>query len=190
MYLVVGLGNPGPEYENTRHNLGFKVVNELARRFSISLSKSKCSAFIGETSLLSRKVIMAQPQTFVNNSGPAVKGLLQWFKIKPDHLILVYDDVDLEVGQLRIRESGNAGGHHGMESVIASLGTTNFPRIRIGIGRENLIDDVTDYVLSKIPPSQAEKLEEAVVSAAEAVLSIISDGLTAAMNKFNQSACP
>lgn len=188
MYLVVGLGNPGPEYENTRHNLGFKVTDEIARCFSISLSKSKCSALIGESSLLGRKVIMAKPQTFMNNSGPAVKGLLQWFKIKTDHLILVYDDVDLEVGQLRIRESGHAGGHHGVESVIASLGTTDFPRVRIGISRENLTDDVTDYVLQKIPSSQAEKLEEAVVSAADAVLSIISDGLTSAMNKFNQPA--
>jgi len=112
--------------------------------------------------------------------------LVEWFKIKPNGLILVYDDVDLEVGQLRVREKGNAGGHHGVESVIASLGTTSFARVRIGIGRESLMDDVTEYVLQKIPPAQQEVLDEAVISAADAVESIIADGLSAAMNKFNK----
>ena len=122
----------------------------------------------------------------MNNSGPAVRGLLEWFKIAPHHLILIYDDVDLEVGQLRIREKGNAGGHHGVESVIKSVSTTQFSRIRIGIGRESLTDDVTDYVLQNIPPAQRETLDEAIISAADAAECLISDGLPAAMNKFNQ----
>ncbi len=173
MYLIVGLGNPGPEYENTRHNLGFKVIDELARRLGITSLKSKCHSFIAEARINGHKVIIAQPQTFMNNSGPAVRGLLEWFKLKPQNLILIYDDVDLEVGQLRLREKGSAGGHHGVESVIASAGTTHFARVRIGIGRENLVDDVTDYVLQKIPASQRESLEEAVVSAADAIESMI-----------------
>jgi len=186
MFLVVGLGNPGAQYENTRHNMGFRVVDELARRLELSSLKSKCHSFIGEAKISGHKTIIAQPQTFMNNSGPAVRGLVEWFKIKPNGLILVYDDVDLEVGQLRVREKGNAGGHHGVESVIASLGTTSFARVRIGIGRESLMDDVTEYVLQKIPPAQQEVLDEAVISAADAVESIIADGLSAAMNKFNK----
>lgn len=185
MFLVVGLGNPGSQYENTRHNLGFKVIEELARRLGIASLKSKCQSFIAEAKVSDHKVILAQPQTFMNDSGPAVRGLMEWFKIKPSALILIYDDVDLEVGQLRIREKGNAGGHHGVESVIASIGTTQFARVRIGIGRENLTDDVTDYVLQPIPPSQQQALDEAVILAADAVEAIISNGLSAAMNRFN-----
>jgi PTH1 family peptidyl-tRNA hydrolase len=186
MYLIVGLGNPGPEYEDTRHNLGFRVIEELARRLGITSLKSKCHSFIAEAKLGEHKIILAQPQTFMNNSGPAVRGLLDWFKLKPNNLILIYDDVDLEVGQLRLREKGSAGGHHGVESVIASAGTSNFARVRIGIGRENLTDDVTEYVLQKIPPAQSEPLAEAVISAADAVELIVSDGLPAAMSKFNK----
>lgn len=185
MYLIVGLGNPGKEYENTRHNLGFKAIDELARRLGIKSLKSKCQSFIAEAKIDDKKVIIAQPQTFMNNSGPAVRGLLEWFKINPENLILIYDDVDLEVGQLRVREKGGAGGHHGVESVMASVATTQFVRVRLGIGRESLTDDVTDYVLQNIPPAQRESLDEAVVSAADAVESIVSQGLLKAMNKFN-----
>jgi len=185
MYLIVGLGNPGSEYESTRHNLGFRVIDEIARRLEIKKFKSKCSSQIAETKISDHKTIVAKPQTFMNNSGPAVRGLLDWFKIKVGDLILIYDDVDLEVGQLRLREKGNAGGHHGVESVINSVGTTLFPRIRIGIGRENLTADVTDYVLQKIPSDQQEVLEEAIIKAADAVESILTIGLPEAMNKFN-----
>jgi PTH1 family peptidyl-tRNA hydrolase len=186
MYLIVGLGNPGAEYENTRHNLGFKVVEELARRLNISSLKEKCHSFMAEANLKGKKIILAQPQTFMNNSGLAVRSLIDWFRYNPKNLILVYDDVDLEVGQLRVREKGGDGGHHGVESVIGSVGTTEFGRVRIGIGRENLTDDVTDYVLRHIPPAQREKLDAAVIAAADAVESIITDGLSPAMNKYNQ----
>jgi len=188
MHLIVGLGNPGKEYENTRHNLGFKAIDELARRLGIKSLKTKCQSFIAEAKIDDKKIIIAQPQTFMNNSGPAVRGLLEWFKINPANLILIYDDVDLEVGQLRLRDKGGAGGHHGVESVIASVGTTQFARIRVGIGRggEDLINcDVADYVLQNIPPAQRESLDEAVVSAADAVENIVSEGLSKAMNKFN-----
>ncbi|MGB9613174.1 MAG: aminoacyl-tRNA hydrolase [Candidatus Margulisiibacteriota bacterium] len=185
MFLVVGLGNPGPEYEDTRHNLGFKVVEELARRLGIKELKEKHRSFIGEGKVGDHKVILVEPQTFMNNSGLAVRGLLQWYKLKPKNLILIYDDVDLEVGQIRIREKGGAAGHHGVESVINSIGTSEFARVRIGIGRENPSADVTEYVLQKIPSSQRETIDAAIISAADAVEEIISSGLASAMNKFN-----
>ncbi|MFC1510790.1 aminoacyl-tRNA hydrolase [Candidatus Margulisiibacteriota bacterium] len=185
MFLIVGLGNPGKEYENTRHNLGFRVINELASRLGLTSLKSKHHSFMAEGRISAQKVIIAQPQTFMNDSGRAVRGVLEWYKLKPKDLILIYDDVDLEVGQLRVREKGNAGGHHGVESVIDNVGTTQFARVRIGIGRQNLTDDVTDYVLQNIPPAQRESLDQAILDAAEAVESIISEGLPKAMNKFN-----
>ncbi|MBN2058696.1 MAG: aminoacyl-tRNA hydrolase [Candidatus Saganbacteria bacterium] len=186
MYLIVGLGNPGPEYENTRHNLGFRAVDELAARLGVTVFKEKSRSFIAESRLADHKLILVKPQTFMNNSGPAVRGLLDWFKITPENLILIYDDVDLEVGQLRLREKGNAGGHHGVESVINSVGTTDFPRIRLGIGRESLTGDVSDYVLQQIPVDQEQVLAEAVLTAAEAVEVLLKDGLSKAMNQFNQ----
>ncbi len=186
MYLIVGLGNPGPEYAETRHNLGFKAVDELARRLSLSTFKTKCQSEIAETNFSQKKLILTKPQTFMNNSGPAVRSLIDWYKIEPSRLIVIYDDVDLEVGRLRLREKGNAGGHHGLESVIQSLGTTEFARVRIGIGRDNVTGDVSNYVLARIPADQQEILAGAVNTAAEAVTRIVTDGLPAAMNQYNQ----
>jgi PTH1 family peptidyl-tRNA hydrolase len=186
MFLVVGLGNPGPEYEETRHNLGFKVIDELAERLGVKTFKQKHQSFMAEASLAGHKILLAQPQTFMNNSGPAVKGILLWHKLDLSKLILVYDDVDLEVGQIRVREKGGAGGHHGVESVIASLGAVDFARIRIGVGRENLTGDVADYVLQKAPSSQREALDVAIETAADAVEEIINNGVARAMNRFNQ----
>ena len=185
MYLIVGLGNPGPEYENTRHNLGFRVINELASRLGLKSLRSKHQSFIGEGEIAGHKVLLAEPQTFMNNSGAAVRELMSWYKIEAKNLIVIYDDVDLEVGQIRLREKGSAGGHHGIESLIAHVGTTEFARIRIGISRPSLTGDVADYVLQKIPPAQREPLDEAVLTAADAVTSIITDGLAVAMNRFN-----
>jgi len=185
MFLVVGLGNPGPEYEATRHNLGFKVIDELAVRLGIRTFKEKHQSFLAETNIADHKVILAQPQTFMNNSGLAVRGILAWHKIEVKGLIIIYDDVDLEIGQIRVREKGSAGGHHGLESIIAGLGTTEFARVRIGIGRESLTGDVSDYVLQRIPPAQRAPLTEAVLTAADAVEAIIKSGLAPAMNKFN-----
>ncbi|MFH1541640.1 MAG: aminoacyl-tRNA hydrolase [bacterium] len=184
MYLIVGLGNPGAEYENTRHNLGFKVIDELAARFQLTAFKKKLNSEIAEIKINNHKVILAKPQTFMNNSGVAVRALMSWYKFKPENLIVIYDDVDLEVGQLRVRDKGNAGGHHGIESVIQHLGTTQFGRVRIGIGREGY-GDVADYVLQAIPHSQSEILAEAVTKAAEAVESSILHGLVRTMNSFN-----
>ncbi|MBI5078576.1 aminoacyl-tRNA hydrolase [Candidatus Saganbacteria bacterium] len=185
MFLIVGLGNPGPEYRSTRHNLGFEVIDELAARLAITPFKIKHHSFVGEGKIGEHKIILAKPQTFMNNSGAAVRGLLLWHRQAVDKLVLIYDDVDLEVGRIRVREKGSAGGHHGVESVIASLGTPEFARVRIGVGREDLRGDVSDYVLWKIPPAQKEALAAAVVTAADAAQAIVTSGLSAAMNKFN-----
>lgn len=187
MYLIVGLGNPGKEYENTRHNLGFHVVDELAARLQIKPKsfKSKCQSLFVKTKINSQQVILAKPQTFMNNSGLAVRELLAYFKIDPAKLVLIYDDVDLEVGQLRIRDKGSAGGHHGIESVIENVGSRDFIRLRVGIGRNKSAGDVADYVLQRIPAAQKKVLAETVVNAAEAVEIVITKGLARAMNLFN-----
>jgi len=185
MFLVVGLGNPGPEYAATRHNLGFKVIEELAVRLGLQSLKEKHHSLVGAAELSGHKVVLAQPQTFMNNSGAAVQGLLNWHKLDRSSLIVIYDDVDLAVGQIRLREKGAAGGHHGVESIIASVAGSDFIRVRVGIGRESLSGDVADYVLQRIPPGERESLAEAVMTAAEAVEAIVRDGLAAAMNKYN-----
>ena len=186
MYLIVGLGNPGATYENTRHNLGFRVIEELGERLGLSHLRDKCRSFVGEGKIDDHKVIIAEPQTFMNNSGEAIRELLFWYKLNSEYLIVVHDDVDLEVGEIRIKRGGGSAGHHGLESIIKNIGDSEFIRVRIGIGRESLIGDVTPYVLSEIPPSQREAIDASIIVAADAVTAIIREGLTSAMNKFNK----
>jgi PTH1 family peptidyl-tRNA hydrolase len=188
MYLAVGLGNPGKEYESTRHNIGFMVIDRLSKDLNIAVSKGQCNALIGQGTIGGHKVILAKPQTFMNLSGGSVLELMNWYKIFPSRLILIYDDLDLDVGQIRIRPKGNSGGHKGVNSVIDRLGTTEFARVRIGIGKPDQIIEGeigSDYVLSKIPKSEQEAIAKSILSAAEAVPLIITEGLEAAMNKYN-----
>ena len=186
MYLIIGLGNPGREYEHTRHNLGFKAIEEIAQKIGVFelREKSKVDAFIAEAEYGGHKLILAQPTTFMNNSGIAASALLNWYKVTPANLIVIYDDVDLETGQLRVRSQGNAGGHHGVESIIVHAGTTDFNRIRIGIGRPGF-GDVSAHVLGKITPPENDLLVPAIVKAAEAARSIVTDGIEVTMNRFN-----
>ena len=188
MYLIVGLGNPGEEYRETRHNLGFKVVDELAARAKLSSLKNKCQSFIGETRINDQKVIIAKPQTFMNNSGQAVASLLQWYKIPPEKVILIYDDVDLEVGELRLRKKGGTAGHKGVASVLSSVGTPDFIRVRIGVGRETADPDISDYVLSKIPNDHLTFIQDAVEVAADSVLTVIKSGIDAAILELNRKS--
>ncbi len=185
MYLVVGLGNPGAEYANTRHNAGFRVIENLAKRFGIFSLKSKCKSFIAQFEHQDRKIILAMPQTFMNNSGEAVSELAHWFKIKPEKIIVVYDDVDLELGRLRLRMKGSDGGHHGMESIQKHLKTTQFSRIRIGIGRPQAQKSVTSYVLENFSREDLEIIEAVVDQASQAVMDAILLGFETAMNKYN-----
>jgi len=187
MYLVVGLGNPGKEYEFSRHNTGFRTLDRLSKNLGTGISKGLCQATTGQAAVAGKKVILAKPQTFMNLSGDSVLELLQWFKIKNDHLIVIYDDLDLDAGKLRIRAKGNSGGHKGVESIIQKLGTSEFIRIRIGIGKPavNLQGDTSEYVLSKVPKEESEIIDRAILSAAEAAAEIMENGLESAMNKYN-----
>jgi peptidyl-tRNA hydrolase, PTH1 family len=187
MHLIIGLGNPGKEYERTRHNLGFMAVEEIARKIGVFefREKSKLHAFVAEAEHGGQKLALAQPNTFMNNSGLAVSAILNWYKVPPSNLIVIYDDVDLEPGQLRVREKGNAGGHHGMESIIAHTGTADFPRVRIGIGRQSVSGDVSGHVLGRITQTEEEVLAPAIARAAEAALMIADGGIEKTMNHFN-----
>ncbi len=182
--LVVGLGNPGPRYANTRHNVGFMVVDRLARKAGVSLTKRQCNALTGIGSIGRQKVCLAKPQTFMNLSGDAVACLVRFYRVAPEDLIVIYDDRDLPAGRVRMRERGSAGGQHGMESIIARLGTNEFPRLRIGIGRPAEMDAV-DHVLGSFSPEERPLMEEALKRAVEAVQCALSEGVPAAMNSFN-----
>lgn len=185
MYLIVGLGNPGKVYENTRHNIGFRVIDDIARSLKIAISKSQCKALIGQGTNNNTKVILAKPQTFMNLSGESVLELKNWYKIEQNKIIVIHDDLDLDPGVIKIRTKGTSGGHNGIESLIKSLGTSEFTRIKVGIGRDNAGGDNAKYVLDKFPKSDLPIIEEAISIASEAVLSVIKDGPDAAMNKYN-----
>jgi PTH1 family peptidyl-tRNA hydrolase len=187
MFLIAGLGNPGEEYALTRHNLGFMVVEELAGQLQVkTLGKNrKCNALVAEADYQGRHLVLAQPQTFMNQSGEAVRMLLHWYKINPANLILIYDDLDLELGRIRVRAGGNSGGHHGVDSVIQQLKTGEFCRVRIGIGKPVSKTSGVDYVLEPIPLSERPQLDQGVLQASQAVLAVVGQGIEQAMNAYN-----
>lgn len=185
MFIIVGLGNIGREYENTRHNVGFMVLDILAKRFNIDIRKKHCHALLGDGRIGNEKVILAAPTTFMNNSGIAVKELVNFYKCEHDKLILIYDDADIDAGALRIRANGSSGTHNGMRSVIYQLGFDDFPRIRIGIGKPEDGRDMMYHVLASPKGEEAEKLNEALINAADAVEMIVSGKLSDAQAKFN-----
>ena len=187
--LVVGLGNPGREYDGTRHNVGFAVIDRLADKRGCSLrSRGKFSAAVGEISLDGGKVVLAKPQTFMNRSGASVGALANWLKILPAEMLVVVDDADLALGQIRLRGSGGSGGHNGLRSIIESLGgSEEFARLRIGIGRSGAVgEDITGHVLGRFSAAERELVRGAVEEAVEAVECCWQEGLAAAMNRFNR----
>ena len=186
MYLIVGLGNPGREYAETRHNIGFRVIYELANVHKISVSGVKYKALIGQGMINGKKVILAQPQTYMNLSGEAVAPLMNYFKIEPQELLVIYDDLDLVPGKLRMRGSGSAGGHNGIKSLIDCLGTQNFSRIRVGIGRPEGQIPVRDFVLSKFFPDERPLVEQAIKQSVKGVEAWLELGLDKAMNQINR----
>lgn len=178
MYLVVGLGNPGGKYENTRHNVGFDVVDILAKELSISVTKARFQALYGEGRLDGHRVVLAKPQTFMNLSGESVREMCDWWKVEPERLILIYDDIDLPAGKLRVRAKGSAGTHNGMRSVIACLSSDVFPRVRVGIGRPPEKWNLADYVLSHYENNDAKAAAfEGYQKAAKLVQTIILQGV-------------
>jgi PTH1 family peptidyl-tRNA hydrolase len=191
-FLVVGLGNPGEEYENTPHNLGFMVIGRLAGSHAIRVSRKENTSFVGLGEISGKHVALAKPQTYMNLSGPAVGGLLERYELKPDRLIVVYDELDLPWGSLRIRQNGSAAGHKGVKSLIGSLGTNEFTRVRIGIDRiENVPGNPVkgaQYVLAPFKRAQKPDVEETVSRAADAVEFILAEGAAQAMTKYNRRA--
>ena len=185
MYLIVGLGNPEPEYCFTRHNMGFDVLNKISEKYDIKINKSGFKAIYGSGVIENEKVVLCKPQTYMNLSGDCVIEIANFYKIPVNNIIIIYDDIDLETGIIKIRKKGGPGGHNGMKSVIARLGTEEFPRIRIGTGfcedKQNLIE----YVISKVRNEEYIKLLEGINLAAQALPEIMKNGIDEAMNKFN-----
>ncbi|HVY92802.1 MAG TPA: aminoacyl-tRNA hydrolase [Bryobacteraceae bacterium] len=190
MFLVAGLGNPGERYAATPHNLGFLVVDALAARHSIRLSRVECQAVIGQGTIGGKTVVLAKPQTFMNLSGVSVKPLMQKNGVEPKDLILVYDELALPWGSLRIRPNGSSAGHNGAQNVIDVLGTQDFPRVRLGVhpGYQLTAGKGADYLLSRFSRQQNETLEEFVGLAADATESIIAEGVSSSMTRFNRRA--
>jgi PTH1 family peptidyl-tRNA hydrolase len=189
MKLIVGLGNPGRSYARHRHNVGFICLNHFARSEGIKLDKKKGLARIGQGKVASNDVVLARPQTFMNNSGQSVSRLVDKFNIDPNDLIIIHDDLDLPLAKIRISHGSSSGGHKGINSIIQELGTQDFIRLRIGIGRpdkpEISEDDIIDYVLSDFTPAEKRAIDKIVPRVSEAILCLLKEGLTTAMNQFN-----
>ena len=186
MIIVAGLGNPGAQYANTPHNAGFAVVDALARHLDCHLRRSlRFSARTGRATPDSGPVLLIQPRTFMNNSGTAVAAVLHYYKVEPRDLVVISDDADLPLGRLRVRARGSSGGHRGLESIIQSLGTAAFPRVRVGIGRRESGQGLIEHVLSPYTPQEQQQMAVVVDRAVQAVLCIMCSGVEEAMNRFN-----
>jgi len=185
MYLIVGLGNPGTKYVHTRHNVGFDVLDALSKKLGVSISREKEQALVGECFIAGQKTILALPQTFMNLSGESVMRLANWYKIEPENLLVVYDDIDLPQGHIRIRKNGSAGTHNGMRSIVGLLGYENFPRLRVGVGQKREGYELADWVLGHYIGEEQEVADKAFQTAADAIVDYIENGIESAMRKYN-----
>ena len=185
MYIIVGLGNPEPEYSNTRHNMGFDVINKLAGKHEISLNRTKFNAIYGTGIIEGEKVILIKPQTYMNNSGEAVKEFVNFYKEPLDNIIVIYDDMDTDIGSIRVRAKGGPGSHNGMKSIVNNLNSEDFPRIRVGIGRPKDEFDRIDYVIGKIDDEEFVNLQNGQDLAVKAVEYWIKNGIDNTMNVYN-----
>ncbi len=185
MRVIIGLGNPERDYKGTRHNVGFEAVNKLAYDHNIEFNKAKHRAHIAEGSICGHKVMLVKPQTFMNLSGESVREILQFYKLSPQDIIVIYDDIDLDVGSIRVRLKGSAGGQNGMRNIIYQLESDEFIRVRIGIGEKPPKWDLADYVLSRFKPEEQEAIVDGITKATDAVEIIIKNGVNDAMNKYN-----
>ena len=185
MYLIIGLGNPEEEYSKTRHNMGFDTINKIAEQYNIKINKKKFQGLYEMTTIEGKKVILVKPQTYMNLSGNCVKEISDFYKVSTEEILVIYDDMDIEPGKIKIRKKGSSGGHNGMKSIIQMLGTEEFSRIRIGIGRPKHNGDEINYVIGSIPDEEIPKLNNGIEIAKEAVIEILENGIDSAMNKFN-----
>ena len=186
-YLVVGLGNPGSQYEATRHNVGFRAVDALAQEAGVKIDRAKFQALTAQATVGGVRVLLMKPQTYMNLSGVAIKQAADFYKVPPERVLVLFDDIDLDVGRLRIRRNGSAGGHNGIKSIISSLGSQEFPRIKIGVGAKPHPDyDLADWVLSRFTLAEQKLLDPAIEHAAEAVPVIFTQGIERASSQFNR----
>ena len=184
-YVIAGLGNPGKEYEETRHNMGYKAIDVLSSSENIEVRRNKFHSLFGRGTIAGKKVILVKPETYMNRSGIAVREAAMYFDVAPENLIVIYDDIDLPAGSIRIRKSGGAGTHNGMKSVVQELGTKDFIRIRIGVGAAESGEDLVDRVIGKVPEAEKKLLQKAAAEAADAARDIIAIGVDNAMNRHN-----
>lgn len=185
MYLIVGLGNPEDKYSNTRHNMGFDVINKISQECNIKVSKIKFDALYGMGEIKGKKIILVKPQTYMNASGESIIKFKKFYKLSNTDIIVIYDDMDLDVGNIRLKAKGGAGTHNGMKSVVENLNTENFIRVRVGIGNPKEKYDAIEYVIGKIPKSEREILDKSITKAKDSVMEILENGIDKAMNKFN-----
>ena len=191
MYIIAGLGNPGAQYEGTRHKVGFDVIDALAAKYNISVDGRQRRAFIGKGVIEGQKVILVKPQTYMNLSGESIRGITDYYKVdEEEELIVIYDDISLDVGQLRIRTKGSAGGHNGMKNILAHLGHNVFPRIKVGVGEKPKQFDLADYVLSRFSKAEREEMEDGYKKAVHAIEMILKGDIDTAMNEYNRKVKP
>ncbi len=185
MYIIAGLGNPESKYDKTRHNIGFRLIDELAVRNGITFSDRKHNGLVGKGIISGEKVILLKPLTYMNLSGECVGPAADYYKVEPENVIILFDDISLDVGRIRIRKKGSAGGHNGIKSIIAHLGSENFPRLKFGVGDKPKEMDLADYVLGRFSSQDEATVSEGIKRACEAVECMIGEGCDAAMNKYN-----
>lgn len=185
MYLIVGLGNPEEEYSKTRHNMGFNTINKIAKQYEISVEKKNFKGLYGIGNIENQKVILLKPQTYMNLSGESIQEVMHFYKITPEKLIVIYDDMDIEKGIVKIRKKGGPGTHNGMKSVVHNINSQEFARVRVGIGTPHDSTDLINYVIGVIPQDEIEILDSATTKAKDAVIEILKNGIDKAMNKFN-----
>ena len=186
MYIIVGLGNPTSKYDGTRHNIGFDVINKIASDYNISVDANKHKAIIGQGYIEGVKVVLAKPQTYMNLSGESVRSLADFYKVSNEEIIIIYDDISLDPGKLRLRAKGSAGGHNGIKSIIQHLGTDVFPRVKVGVGSKPPGYDLADYVLGRFSKEEEPIMKESCKASSEAVKTMITQDFDKAMNLFNK----
>lgn len=183
MVLIVGLGNPGKQYEQTRHNIGFDVIDYMANKYNIDVNREKFKGICGEGFIENKKVILLKPLTYMNLSGESIRELANFYKLEDDEIIVVYDDISLDIGRLRIREKGSAGGHNGIKSIIQNLGGDKFPRVKVGVGQPK--DNLVNHVLGKFSKEDREHIEKVIPVVSDAIVEIVKNDAKESMNKFN-----
>lgn len=185
-YVIVGLGNPGTNYANTRHNVGFLTIDKLAEKLNIKVNKIKFKGLVGEGKIADEKIYLLKPQTYMNRSGESVREISNFYKIDPNNLIVIVDDIDIEFATVKIKKKGSAGTHNGLKSIISNIQSMDFPRVKIGVGKQSTGEDLADFVLSGFSTSDKKKIDSTIEIASDSVIEIIENGIDTAMNKFNK----